>query len=174
MLRLSLLLLTDEQHAHLYIYSWFLNYCSNLWTSPIWLMISFSLVCLALSCALFHIYSGWSIPIFSNWWMSLRPKRSTSSSLNCEFRCLMSWVQRPPACLFRRSDPLNFVCWLYPHGEWAVVAWGLVDVRTALFRYDGLRAALFSSAWGTSVHFCGYAVCVRCSPRPWRILHLQV
>lgn len=105
-----------------------------------------SLSCLSLSCALFRIYSGWSIPIFSNWWMSLKPKRSTSSFLNCEFRCLMSWVQRPPACLFWCSDLLNFVCWLYPPGEWAVIAWGLVDVRTALFRYDGLRAALFSSA----------------------------
>lgn len=47
-------------------------------------------VLLCLPSALCHISSGWSIPISSNWWTSLRPKRSTSSSLNCEFRCLMS------------------------------------------------------------------------------------
>lgn len=123
------------------------------------------LLCLVL---LWHVYSGWSIPIFSNWWMSSRPKRSTSSSLNCEFRCLMSWRERLPACLCSYSGLLNSMCWLYIHGERAVVAWGLVDIRTALnathlvFRYDCLLAALFSSACvlgGLWYIFYGYAKC---------------
>lgn len=107
---------------------------------------------LFLSCALWHISSGWSIPIFSNWWTSSRPKKSTSSSLNCEFRCLMTRGKRLSTCLCGRSGLPNCVCWLYTRGEWAVVAWGLVDMRTALnsthlvFRHDCLPAAPFSSA----------------------------
>lgn len=83
-------------------------------SSPTWLLTSLSLslpLILPLSYALWRVSPGWSIPIFSNWWTSSRPKKSTSFSLNCEFRCLMSqgkWLSAFPL--------LNCMCWLYTCG----------------------------------------------------------
>lgn len=109
-------------------------------------------VFLLLPCALWHVSKGWSIPISCSWWTSTRPKRSTSFSLNCEFRRLMSRGKRLSARLCRSSRLLNCMCWLYTRGERAEVAWGPADMRAALnstnlvFRYDCLLAAPFSSA----------------------------
>lgn len=145
---------------------WFRLYLHyNFWHHSLSLYLSFFFsLCLVLC----DTSSGWSIPIFSNWWTSSRPKKSTSSSLNCEFWCLMSRGKGPSACLCSRSGLLNSMCWLYTRGEWAVVAWGLVDMRTALnsthlvFRCDCLLAAPFSHVHvflGNLIHFHGYAKC---------------
>ena len=152
------------EHINLLIYGQVVGHADwshlewkNQMSSPIWFLTSLSCslslsVSLSLSCALWRIYSGWNIPIFSNWWTSSRPKKSTSSSLSCEFRRLMSWGRRLSAFLLCSSGLLNCMCWIYSCGEWAVIAWGLVDMSAALkcthlvFGYDCSLATPFSSA----------------------------
>ena len=41
------------------------------------------------------LYPGWSTPIFSSWWRSMRPEKSISSSLNCELSRLIGWDCAP-------------------------------------------------------------------------------
>lgn len=73
---------------------------------------------LFLSPSLWHISSGWSIQTFSHWWMCSRPKRSTSSFLNCESDVLLAGLIS--RCLCCVSGLLDWTCCWWTHGEGAV------------------------------------------------------